>query len=363
VSRRALRLLALAAALAGGCAEGGSDAALRAVLDDERRAHLETDVALLVSHLADSLVSVERGSITVQSRAEVQAMFTAYFEGARYFEWDDVEPPRLRVSPGRRTAWVSRHVRVDREEPALGGARARRQFESAWTATYEWHGGWKMTSVTSTFVPPLTAAERVLASARRAVGGEVVDAVLARAEATGAGRGFEVEVLSARDGRVRAAWGSDFAAGIGSASRWTSSRGARDTLDGATETFVRGHEIHAIVLWPTTRFGPLEPRGADVFAGRAAVRLAGVDALGAPVDLWFAAADSLPLGMRVAGHRRAGEPPVVIEWSDWRPVGTGRLPHACTFRQAGDVFRYRFTRVDVSPDPTEMGFEGPGRAD
>jgi hypothetical protein len=51
-------------------------------------------------------------------------------------------------------AWVIRMVRVEREEPAGDGGRRSRKFVSAYTATYERRAGrWRMTTVTSTFLP------------------------------------------------------------------------------------------------------------------------------------------------------------------------------------------------------------------
>ncbi len=51
-------------------------------------------------------------------------------------------------------AWVMRTVRVRRQAPAADGQKVLQEFTSAYTATYEKQGdAWKMTSVTSTFLP------------------------------------------------------------------------------------------------------------------------------------------------------------------------------------------------------------------
>lgn len=152
-------------ALAAACAPGGPDAgdgearrearaAVERVLEEDRRAHIELDAALLASHLADTLVSVDAGTVTRTSRADVEARFRRYFDGTEYRAWEDVEPPLIRLSPGLDMAWVVRRVRVDRSEPDGAGGRTDRRFVSAWTATYErGPDGWRMTSVTSTFEP------------------------------------------------------------------------------------------------------------------------------------------------------------------------------------------------------------------
>ena len=134
------------------------EAAARAVLDsmlaDGRRAHLETDPRRLAAGLADSLVSLDAGAVSVQPRDSVRAMFVRYFAGASYHAWEDMVPPRVILSADRSLAWVSRVVCVDREEPDDSGGRRRRVFVSGYSATFAWQAGrYRMTTVTSTVLP------------------------------------------------------------------------------------------------------------------------------------------------------------------------------------------------------------------
>jgi hypothetical protein len=134
--------------------EAAARAALDAMLADGRRAHLETDAGRLAAGLADSLVSLDAGVVSVQPRDSVQAMFARYFAGAHYRAWEDVEPPRVNLSADRSLAWVSRVVCVDREEPDDSGGRRRRVFVSGYSATFAWQAGrYWMTTVTSTVLP------------------------------------------------------------------------------------------------------------------------------------------------------------------------------------------------------------------
>ena len=155
-------LLASAAVLALLAACGGAqpptEATARATLDsilaDGRRAHLETDAVRLSASLPDSLLSLDRGAVSVQSRDSVRAMFTRYFAGARYRAWEDLEPPRVILSADRSLAWVARIVCVDREEPDDSGGRRRRVFVSGYSSTFAWRAGrYQMTTVTSTVLP------------------------------------------------------------------------------------------------------------------------------------------------------------------------------------------------------------------
>jgi hypothetical protein len=129
-------------------------ATLDSMLADGRRAHLETDAGRLAAGLADSLVSLDAGAVSVQPRDSVRAMFVRYFAGARYHAWEDVVPPRVILSADRSLAWVSRVVCVDREEPDSSGGPRRRVFVSGYSATFAWQAGrYRMTTVTSTVHP------------------------------------------------------------------------------------------------------------------------------------------------------------------------------------------------------------------
>lgn len=139
----------------GASTREGELQALRAILESDRRAHLETDARRLVSNLADTLVDVADGEIVHKLRADVEESFAAYFEGAEYHAWDDMAPPIVRMSDDLSMAWVARQVRVERDEPDGQGGMRRTRFVAAWIATYEKRAGaWKMTAVASTFAAP-----------------------------------------------------------------------------------------------------------------------------------------------------------------------------------------------------------------
>ncbi len=128
--------------------------ALLSVLDEARRAHLETDATLLVSNLADELLEISSGVISRLARSEVEAHFERVFDGATYDLWDDATPPVIKLSADGSLAWVARRVAVRQFSLDASGTRNDVDFVSAYSSTYEKQGGsWKMTSVTSTFLP------------------------------------------------------------------------------------------------------------------------------------------------------------------------------------------------------------------
>lgn len=341
------------------------EAALTAVLDGERAAHLAADAGLLASTVADTLTVIDAGEITRQTRAEVEAFFRTYFEGASYAEWNDVHDPVIRISADGSMAWVARRVRVDRTGPRFGGFTERDRFESAWTATYRRSGDtWRMTSVTSTF-PADSRPAGILEGARRAMGGGAAASRIGytrfRAAATGPDGPYEVTVRSSAEGAVRLEFTLGFAAGIRADDAWVrlGSGEAVQAMTDTLETFVRGHDLLMNALHPESRYGSLRHVGEESFGSVPAIRLDGTDALGAPVAFYYSREDTLPLGYRVADHLRGGGP-VTTSLSAWEFRGDVRLPTRARFVQGEEVFDYELLEIEATGSASADAFDPPG---
>lgn len=359
-----LRVAPAALLLAVACTDQGDRASLLALLDNERAAHLTADASLLVQSIADTLLTVDAGVVRRQARDEVEASFRDYFSGARYSEWSDVEPPVIRLSADGSLAHVTRVVISDREAPAFGGGRERERFQSAWTATYEHSAGrWRMTSVTSTFLEG-PAAAAVVAGALRRLSADGVPRlpgmVRFDASARGPGGEFDVSVQSAADRSLRIDFPPGFSAAITRDDAWLLARPGEPPgpLGDTLISYVRGHDLIMNLLDPESRVGPLHHAGLEEFDGQPALRLHGLDALGGPVELYYAARDTLPLGYRVVDHLR-GQGPVTVTVSDWQLVGNVRLPQFAVFTQGAERFEYRM-RLQASEVVDPAAFLRPG---
>lgn len=118
-----------------------------------RRAHLEGDADLLVSRFADDFTSVNDGRVTTSSPEEQRERFARYLGSVEFLEWDDVEPPVVRISDDGSMAWVVVHKRV-RLVPADEPGAEPEHTVFAWLETWEKRDGeWELTSVTSTDRP------------------------------------------------------------------------------------------------------------------------------------------------------------------------------------------------------------------
>lgn len=125
---------------------------LRAAHEMARRAHLEGNAELLAPGIADQMVLVSNGNISVNPRAAMISFFRSYFTRVRYLEWSDAAPPVINVSPDGQLGWMAVQVRaryLDRANPEAG----EKTFRSSWIATYERIGcEWKMTGNASAVV-------------------------------------------------------------------------------------------------------------------------------------------------------------------------------------------------------------------
>lgn len=119
-----------------------------------REAHFKTDVEMLLADSPEESLSVSAGKVNRARKAGVRRMFTEYFRGAKYYEWDDTEEPIIRVSKDGSMAWMITRVRVRRVQKDKAGTEVEEKFVYAGLTTYEKQGGkWVRTANASTFEP------------------------------------------------------------------------------------------------------------------------------------------------------------------------------------------------------------------
>ncbi len=120
----------------------------------DREAHFETDADKLLRLSPDEFIAVSAGRIERVTREAQRAMFTEYFRGATYQEWDDLEPPIVSVSGDASMAWMIVRTRVRRMQKDAAGKEVERRFVYAGIMTYAKRGGrWVRVANVSTFEP------------------------------------------------------------------------------------------------------------------------------------------------------------------------------------------------------------------
>ncbi len=118
----------------------------------QRRAHMENDAALLVSQIADSMLSIQKGEISTVSNAQIQARFENYFKSVKYTKWDDLQEPIIQVSDDGKWAVMFVKKFLDLQYRDKDGNLGDHHFaQYAWESQYrKINGVWKITSITST---------------------------------------------------------------------------------------------------------------------------------------------------------------------------------------------------------------------
>jgi ketosteroid isomerase-like protein len=119
-----------------------------------REAHLAKRADWLVAGQADSLISVSRGGVSVNPRERVRANFQPYLDASTFQAWDDIVPPRIRISADGQMAYVVVQKRVHLTSRDSTGAMQAERTRFAWMSVYEKQGGeWRMTAIASTDRP------------------------------------------------------------------------------------------------------------------------------------------------------------------------------------------------------------------
>jgi ketosteroid isomerase-like protein len=143
-------LAATLSSSAAGSDLGTDRESLSALHARERQAHLKGDAELLATEMADQVIEVENGKVTVRTREGMRQRFAHYFSQVKYSFWDDVAKPRINISPDRQMAWVVIHVRAGLTDVSGPHAGQPREFQSSWISVYEKQGAkWRMVGISS----------------------------------------------------------------------------------------------------------------------------------------------------------------------------------------------------------------------
>ena len=133
------------------------DAELAALLDHhnrQREAHINYDVDLILELTADEVINLDSGQEFTSSREEIRAQFQQYFNGVRFEEWDDIEPPEFKISRDGTlaVAIVQKRLSVRNKQEGVDSPVVTTEF--AWLAVLEKiDGKWKATAFATTRKP------------------------------------------------------------------------------------------------------------------------------------------------------------------------------------------------------------------
>jgi hypothetical protein len=142
-------------ALLGACSAkpdlAKEEKAIRALLQQERKAHFERDTDLFVSEFADSMINVSKGKLNRSSIEENKKRIGKYFGSVTFIKWDDVADPVIRFADDASLAYAIVQKQVILSYPDSTGATFTDTTDYAWVSIYRKQSGvWKVETNVST---------------------------------------------------------------------------------------------------------------------------------------------------------------------------------------------------------------------
>lgn len=198
---------------------------------------------------------------------------------------------------------------------------------------------------------PFLVAIAAPAGAPAALADDAPRTLTAIAECTGPHGAFRTTVHSAHDGRMRLVqeWpdGRTVSMGIDAEGTWGFDEwlGSPVPQTAPVTTFLRGHEFHALALWPASRLGEPVRRTRVREDGRPLERREYRDALGAPVRIDVDARTHRLHALHLANPGPEGAREVLAVAGDWRPAGGREALHRVAITHGEELWEYRFTSV------------------
>lgn len=111
------------------------------------------DATLLVSQIADSMISVQDGAISKASNEDIKQMFANYFSQVTYRKWDNIDAPVIHISDDTSLASVTVNKIVETKRVNTPDSTYS-STTFAWTTMYRKEKGeWRIYSITSTQAP------------------------------------------------------------------------------------------------------------------------------------------------------------------------------------------------------------------
>jgi ketosteroid isomerase-like protein len=123
-------------------------AAIKELLAQARKAHIEKNPDLVVSTFAPDMIMVMNGEVSQVVKEDAIKRFRAYFDAVEFLAWDDIAPPQITISPDGKLA----HVVIEKNVHLIvkkDGSKERTRF--AWSELWQkTEGEWKLKVVAST---------------------------------------------------------------------------------------------------------------------------------------------------------------------------------------------------------------------
>ena len=126
-------------------------AAIMAIHETVRQAHLDHDATKFLSHNAEQWLSVRDGSVSLRNKEQTLKDLDQYLKSVDFREVVDVTPPEIKISEDGSMAWLIGNVRVSGTQQQPNGGHTEVSFISTWLSVYEKRGSdWYLVATATT---------------------------------------------------------------------------------------------------------------------------------------------------------------------------------------------------------------------
>lgn len=124
---------------------------IKKLLEQSRKAHFEGDINLFVSDIAEGLISVNAGKVSITTPSKMKSGMSGYLQNTHFIKWDDEMEPIIRFSEDKSMAYaIVRKLVISKDKNAIASAPADTS-RYAWISVYrKIDNEWKMESIVST---------------------------------------------------------------------------------------------------------------------------------------------------------------------------------------------------------------------
>jgi hypothetical protein len=119
--------------------------------EQQRAAHLSYNAEMFIEMFADNLTQIQRGNASNRTKAENLAHFKNYFSTFKFIEWEDLQPPVIKISRDGTLATIIVQKRVRGTYRNEKGEEVPDRTDFAWLEVWEKQNNqWKIVTVAST---------------------------------------------------------------------------------------------------------------------------------------------------------------------------------------------------------------------
>ena len=111
-------------------------AAILELYETTRQGHLDGDAAKLLAQYAPRWDDLRGGTVVARTIDDERGRIANQLAGMHYLAWDDVNPPRVEVSPDGTMAWLLGAVRARAIQTQPDGSQREIAYRCAWLQVY-----------------------------------------------------------------------------------------------------------------------------------------------------------------------------------------------------------------------------------